>query len=466
MSLFGLPEIDLPALVQFLGYPGVFTVIFLESGVFFGFFLPGASLLFIAGMLASVGIFNIWVLIPLLFTAAVLGDNVGYWFGNYVGKAIYKRPNSRFFRQEHVQFAHDFFEKYGRLAVLLARFVPIARTFTPILAGVGRMDYRVFIFYNVLGAITWACGVTLLGYTIGRHIPNAEHYLTLILAGIIGVTTIPLFFTWWKQWTRKHKEQVGAAPCPRVVIFDLDNTLALSFEPLPKDTARGLGALLKLVPVAIMSGASIERMEQYVLPSLPKDAPLENLYLFPDTGARCYIWKEGSWEHAYNYTFTKAEFDATLDALKSGMEETGIVKDMPQWGDRILARDAQMTFAGIGADAPSEQKAAWDPDRSKRTKLKAYLDERLSGFDFDIRISSRTAIDITKHGINKALGVEWLGTRLDIHPHEMLFVGDDLGPHGNDCVVIPTGIQTRQTAGPLETAQIIHELVRACTPKE
>lgn len=462
MSLFGLPEIDLPALVQFLGYPGVFTVIFLESGVFFGFFLPGASLLFIAGMLASVGVFNIWILIPLLFTAAVLGDQCGYWFGYYVGKAIYKRPNSRFFRQEHVQFAHDFFEKYGRVAVLLARFVPIARTFTPILAGVGRMDYRVFILFNVLGAITWACGVTLLGYTIGRHIPDAEHYLSLILVGIIGITTIPLFLTWWKQWKREHKEEI--IPCPRAIVFDLDNTLALSFEPLPKDTARGLAALLELVPVAIMSGASLERMEQYVLPSLPKSTRLLNLYLFPDTSARGYMWKEGSWVHVYNHTFTKEEFDATLHALKEGMEHTGVVKDTPQWGDRVLARDAQITFAGVGADAPGDEKAAWDPDRSKRAKLKAFLDQKLSGFDLDIRISSRTAIDITKRGINKSLGVRWFAKHLSAEPRELLFVGDDFNPEGNDAIVIPTGIQTRETSGPEETARIVHELVIACTP--
>ena len=194
-----MPGIDLTSLVQLLGYPGLFTVIFLESGVFFGFFLPGASLLFIAGMLASFNVFNIWILLPLFFVAATLGDNAGYWFGSYVGKAIYKRSNSRFFRQEHVQMAHDFFEKYGKAAVLLARFVPLARTFTPILAGVGGMGYKIFLFFNILGAVVWACGVTLLGYFMGRYIPNAEHYLTLIIAGIIGITTLPIFIHWWQS---------------------------------------------------------------------------------------------------------------------------------------------------------------------------------------------------------------------------------------------------------------------------
>lgn len=465
--------IDLITLVQYLGYPGLFAVIFLESGVFFGFFLPGASLLFIAGMLASFNIFNIWVLIPLLFAAAVLGDTVGYWFGAWIGKAIYKRASSRFFRQEHVQVAHDFFEQYGRAAVLLARFVPIARTFVPILAGVGGMSYRLFLFYNVLGAIVWACGVTLLGFFIGRYIPDAESYLTLIIGGIILVTTIPLMFTWWRSWKEENPE-VAAHLAPRrkrrggkllrAAIFDLDNTLAMSFSPLPARTAAALGKLLKLIPVAIMSGASIERMEQYVLPSLPKDANLENLYLFPDTCARCYVCKDGKWTRTYNHTFTKEEFEKIVATLKDGIEATGVGKDEPHWGERILARETQVTFAGIGIDAPADAKAKWDRDRAKRAKLKKFLDERLSGCD--VRISSRTAIDITKTGVDKAEGVRFLAKHLGISPKEMLFVGDDLKPGGNDAMVIPTGIQTRQTSGPEETARIIEELVAVSSMKQ
>jgi len=448
-----MPGIDLISLVQFLGYPGLFAVIFLESGVFFGFFLPGASLLFIAGMLASINVFNIWILIPLLFTAAVFGDNVGYWFGSYVGKAIYKRPNSRFFRQKHVQLAHDFFEKYGRVAVLLARFVPIARTFTPILAGVGGMGYKPFLFYNVLGAIIWACGVTTLGYFIGRYIPNAEHYLTLIIGGIIGITTLPIIIHWWRQ------SKTSLARCSRAVVFDLDNTLAMAFEPLSRRTAQGLSKLLERIPIAIMSGATIERMEEYVLPTLPPDTNLKNLYLFPDTCARCYVWKESEWTRAYNHTLTKEEYDAAVSALTEGMEKTGIVAGAPQWGERIVARDAQVTFAGLGIDAPAEKKRAWDPDRAKRAILKKFLDEKLVSFGFDIRISSRTAIDITKTGVDKALGVRWLAGRLRASTTEMIFVGDDLKPGGNDAMVLPTGIQTRQTSGPEETARIIEELV-------
>lgn len=248
---------------------------------------------------------------------------------------------------------------------------------------------------------------------------------------------------------------------PRAVVFDLDNTLALAFERLSPRTTAGLSKLLERIPVAIMSGATIERMKEYVLPTLPEGTNLANLYLFPNTGASCYVCNKGEWQRAYNHTFTKQEFDAAVKAVSEGMEKTGILKDMPQWGERVVARDTQITFAGLGVDAPAEEKRAWDPDRTKRAKLKAFLDEKLAGFDFDIRISSRTAIDITKAGINKALGVRWLAEHLGLEPKDMLFVGDDLGERGNDAVVIPTGIQVRETSGPEETAAIIEELIAA-----
>jgi len=248
--------------------------------------------------------------------------------------------------------------------------------------------------------------------------------------------------------------------CPRAVIFDLDNTLAESFTPLSERTAKGLAALTKRLPVAIMSGASLERMEKYVLPYLPPDTNLEMVYLFPDTSARCYVRKNGEWQRAYNNTFTKEEYDRALAVLEEGMEVTGIVRDTPQWGDRILARDAQITFAGLGIDAPAAEKSAWDPTRAKRATLKKFLEERLS--NFDVRISSRTAIDITKKGVDKAYGVRWLAEKLGVEPKEMLFVGDDLREGGNDAMVIPTGIQTKQVASTDETAEVIEEVVELC----
>lgn len=186
--------IDLAALIETIGYAGLFGIIFAESGTIVGFFLPGASLLFTAGLLASQGYLDIRILIPLLGTAAVLGDNIGYWFGAKVGPRIFTRDDSFFFRTSHIEKTKDYFNRYGSRTILLARFVPFVRTFAPILAGVGRMDYRTFLLYNILGALLWACGITLLGYTLGATVPGVEKYLELIILGIILATLTPIFW--------------------------------------------------------------------------------------------------------------------------------------------------------------------------------------------------------------------------------------------------------------------------------
>lgn len=236
----------------------------------------------------------------------------------------------------------------------------------------------------------------------------------------------------------------------------------MAFEPLPKQTAEGLSKLLELLPVAIMSGASIDRMEKNILPQLPPETRLENLYLLPDTAASCYVHTKRGWEKVYDHRFTKNDFETIVKTLKEGIEATGICAGASVWGERVLARENQVTFAGLGVDAPGEEKRAWDPDRSKRAVLKKYLDEKLATLPVDIRISSRTAIDITQKGVNKAEGVYWLSKHLGAEPKEMVFVGDDLGEGGNDAMVIPTGIATRQVASPDETPAIIEELLSAC----
>src|SRR3989338_6762189 len=194
-----MPDLNLTSLIQFVGYPGLFTAVFLESGGFFGFFLPGASMLFTAGLLASQGIFNVWILIPLLTLAAILGDNTGYWFGAKVGYRLFLRPDSRFFRQYHLKRAKEFYDRHGFLAIVRARFIPIIRTFAPIGAGVVHMRYRVFVIYNIAGALLWASGVTFLGFYLGEKIPGVETYLTPIITTIIIVTCIPLVREYFKQ---------------------------------------------------------------------------------------------------------------------------------------------------------------------------------------------------------------------------------------------------------------------------
>ncbi|HVU75406.1 MAG TPA: DedA family protein [Candidatus Paceibacterota bacterium] len=200
-----MPHFALIPLLKLIGYPGIFGIIFLESGVFFGFFLPGASLLFTAGILSSHGIFNPWVLVPLVTVAAVLGDSVGYWFGRKVGAPLLER-NTRFFRHEHMEQARVFYEKHGVLAIILARFVPIVRTFAPIVAGMAGMRYRLFLAYNIIGALLWGAGVTFLGYFLGEKVPFISQYLTPIIILIVGITCIPIIWHAYKNLPKSARQ--------------------------------------------------------------------------------------------------------------------------------------------------------------------------------------------------------------------------------------------------------------------
>lgn len=187
-SFFG---IDLVSLIKTAGYLGLFGIIFAESGLFVGFFLPGDSLLFTAGLLASQGFLNIWILTPLCFAAAILGDNFGYAFGRKVGPALFTKERSLFFHKEYLEKSRIFYEHHGPATIVLARFLPFVRTFAPILAGVGRMHYSTFFFYNVLGAVLWAIGMTLLGYYLGSAVPDIERYLLPLVIAIIVISSLP-----------------------------------------------------------------------------------------------------------------------------------------------------------------------------------------------------------------------------------------------------------------------------------
>ena len=180
------------------GVVGLFAVIFAESGLFFGFFFPGDSLLFTAGFLAPILGINIYLLVGGVFAAAVLGDNTGYWFGNKVGEKLFTKNDSLFFKKENILKAHEFFNKHGAKALVLARFIPVVRTFTPIIAGVAKMRYRDFLMWNILGGFLWGVGVTSTGYFLGRTIPNSEKYLGYIIAVIILSSFVPVVMEIWK----------------------------------------------------------------------------------------------------------------------------------------------------------------------------------------------------------------------------------------------------------------------------
>jgi membrane-associated protein len=183
--------VDPGRLLEAFGTIGLLLVIFAESGLLIGFFLPGDSLLFTAGVFAARGDLNFPVIAVGCFVAAVAGDQVGYAFGSRVGPALFRRPDSRFFKHEYVEKAQSYFERYGSKTIVLARFVPIVRTFAPIVAGVGTMPYRTFVTYNVLGGLLWAVGVTSLGYGLGNAI-DIDKYLLPVIAGIVLLSVLPV----------------------------------------------------------------------------------------------------------------------------------------------------------------------------------------------------------------------------------------------------------------------------------
>lgn len=181
-------------LISTFGLIGILTIVFAESGLLIGFFLPGDSLLFTTGLLVAGGKYlhqPLWLVCLLVSVAAVAGDQVGYLFGRRVGPALFRRPDSRLFKQEYLTKAQEFFARYGARSIVLARFVPIVRTFTPIVAGASRMHYRTFIAYNVIGGVLWSCGVTVLGYFLGQ-IAFVKSNIELILIGIVVVSVVPI----------------------------------------------------------------------------------------------------------------------------------------------------------------------------------------------------------------------------------------------------------------------------------
>ncbi len=182
---------DVVALIKAIGLLGIFGIVFAESGLLIGFFFPGDSMLFTAGLLAAQGWWNINWLVLGSFLTAVLGDGVGYTFGKKFGPKVFTNPQSLLWQPEHIKRAQRFFARYGGKTIILARFIPFIRTLAPILAGVGKMKYGYFLIYNIIGALIWAVGVTLAGYYLGNLIPSIEQYFWLIICFIILTSLIP-----------------------------------------------------------------------------------------------------------------------------------------------------------------------------------------------------------------------------------------------------------------------------------
>jgi len=190
---------NVPVLIRAVGPYGLMAVVFAETGLLVGFFLPGDSLLITAGLFAARGDLDIRFLVPSLIAAAIVGNATGYAIGKRTGKALYSRPDSLLFRREHLRMTHDYYERHGGKTIILAQFIPILRTFAPVVAGVAEMGYTRFASYNVVGAICWVASMTMAGYALGNLVPNIEQRIHYVVAVVIAISLIPPGIAWLRR---------------------------------------------------------------------------------------------------------------------------------------------------------------------------------------------------------------------------------------------------------------------------
>ncbi|WP_454890403.1 HAD-IIB family hydrolase [Sphingopyxis chilensis] len=249
---------------------------------------------------------------------------------------------------------------------------------------------------------------------------------------------------------------VSSSADKRLIIFDLDGTLAASKQAIDAETARLLAELLAVRLVAVISGGDWAQFERQLLGHLPAETKFANLFLLPTTGTKLYRF-DGVWRTIYAENFTADERKRILDALENAMAAAGLAQE-PSWGAKIENRGSQITFSGLGQSAPLEAKLRWDPDIEKRHRLKRLLDAWLP--DFEVHIGGSTSIDITRLGIDKAYGIGKLASATGVDPNEMLFIGDALYPGGNDAPVRDMGVTTIAVSDIGETRSVIATLVQ------
>jgi membrane-associated protein len=190
---------DLPALIKWAGYFGMSTIIFAETGLLVGFFLPGDSLLVTAGLVSARGFLDVYLLGMLLHLAAICGNSCGYLIGRSTGPRIFTRENSLVFNKKHADRAQRFYARHGRKTIILAQFMPIIRTFSPVVAGVGRMPYRQFLVISVIGTMLWVWSMLFTGYFLGRYIPGVDQHIEIVVMLVIFVSILPGIISWWRQ---------------------------------------------------------------------------------------------------------------------------------------------------------------------------------------------------------------------------------------------------------------------------
>jgi membrane-associated protein len=196
---------NVPELIRLVGFYGLILIVFAETGLLVGFFLPGDSLLITAGLFAARGDFDYAMLLLALIPAAIIGNATGYYIGHRTGMRLYSRPDSLLFRREHLQMTREYYEKHGGKTIILAQFIPILRTFAPVVAGVGAMGYRQFATYNVVGAILWVGSMLTAGYLLGNAIPNIESRIHYVVAVVIFISLLPPGIALLKQRLAKYR---------------------------------------------------------------------------------------------------------------------------------------------------------------------------------------------------------------------------------------------------------------------
>jgi HAD superfamily hydrolase (TIGR01484 family) len=241
----------------------------------------------------------------------------------------------------------------------------------------------------------------------------------------------------------------------KLIVFDLDGTLAVSKTSIDEEMSKLLTALLKVVKVAIISGGNWPQFEKQVLSNMPHDESLQQLSLLPTCGTKFYHFNT-KWVALYSEDFNDQEKDKIISSLKKAMDATAYHEENV-WGDVIEDRGSQITFSGLGQKAPIEEKKKWDPDFSKRQKMKAVLDTLLP--EFSVHLGGTTSIDITKPGIDKAYGIWKLRDTLHITIEEMIFIGDALFEGGNDFPAKETGVVTIQVRDPEESKRVIEAII-------
>lgn len=250
-----------------------------------------------------------------------------------------------------------------------------------------------------------------------------------------------------------------AMQCPKAAMFDIDETLAPSFQSPAPEVVEKLLELLEKIPLALISGAGFERVQKDFLSTLEHASHIDRLCVLTNSASQAYTWT-GGWNQEYNFALTHEERSKIRAAISAAAIELPVLREVQIHGEQIADREAQIAFTAVGLDAPNEYKRAWDPDAAKRRLIRAYLIPLLP--EFDIRTGGASTIDITRKDINKAYGVRWFAERLGTTPDQMLYVGDALYEGGNDAVVVPTGIQTIKIESLAQTPGVLDQLNTVC----